>query len=320
MPASTDIPEDETLARSRDPVRVVGLGQACVDYLGTLEAYPEEDGKAELKKVSVGCGGPASTALVTLSRLSVPTAFLGSVSDDSRGLKIVDNLRAFGIDISGLKVTPGFTSQLAFIAVTRGSGKRTVFWQPGTAPHLEAREIDLGLFPEASILHVDSLMVQAASEAARQARSLGMYVVMDAGTMRKGTFELMPMVDTLIASETFPEPLVGPDVPVETALREIRKLGPSQVIITLGERGSIGLDRDGFRRQEAFQVGALDTTGAGDVYHGAYIYGLLQGWRMSECMRFASATAAINCMHLGAQAGIPDLDAVSRLLGPCETR
>ncbi|HUU81329.1 MAG TPA: PfkB family carbohydrate kinase, partial [Acidobacteriota bacterium] len=86
--------------------------------------------------------------------------------------------------------------------------------------------------------------------------------------------------------------------------------GPKQVVITLGAKGSIGLDRQEIVRQEAFKVKAVDTTGAGDVYHGAYIYGILQGWELRECMRFASAAAALKCKEMGAQSGVPDLEAI----------
>jgi ribokinase len=140
---------------------------------------------------------------------------------------------------------------------------------------------------------------------------------MDAGTMREGTRELMRSVDILIASETFATPLVGAERKPEAALYALRDLGPRQVVVTMGERGSIGLDQKGIFRQKAFPVNAVDTTGAGDVYHGAYIYGLIQNWDMAGCMRFASATAALNCTKIGAQAGIPSLEAIRELLAGC---
>jgi ribokinase len=293
-----------------ETIQVVGLGQACVDYLGTTPLYPPEDGKIELTDLDMLCGGPASTALVTLSRLGISTSFLGSISDDLFGKKIIDNLKNEKVDVSYLKVTPGYTSQFAFIAVTQGSGKRTILWHRGSVPHLTANDVVLSFFPKARVLHVDSLMIEASIEAARQAKELGMYVVMDAGTMRQGSKELAQLVDIIIASESFAAPLVGLEAPIETALHALRDLGPSQVVITLGVKGSIGLNDQGTFRQEAFQVKALDTTGAGDVYHGAYIYGLLQGWEMPKCMRFASAAAALKCEKIGAQTGIPDLDAI----------
>ncbi len=297
-----------------DVIQVIGLGQACVDYLGRLNAFPREDGKAELTDLHIQCGGPASTALVTLSRLGISTAFLGSISDDPFGVKILNNLKSEKIDVSCLKSTPGYTSQSAFIAITREGEKRTIFWHRGTVPHLVKRDVDISQFTKARILHTDGLMVKASIEAARQAKSLGMTVVMDAGTMREGSKELCKLVNILIASETFATPLVGQDAPHDTALHALKDLGPEQVVITLGARGSIGLNNQGIVRQKAFPISAVDTTGAGDVYHGGYIYGLLQGWDMHECMRFASATAALKCAEIGSQSGIPNLKDINALL------
>ncbi len=297
-----------------DKIQVVGLGQACVDYLSELSFYPPEDGKAELIGLHMRCGGPASTAIVTLSRLGIPTSFLGSVSDDQFGIDIVKNLEKEKVDVSCLKITSGYTSQFAFIAITNESGKRTVFWHRGSVPHLTEEDVDIRRFPKARILHLDGLMVEASTKAAIQAKKLGMTVVMDAGTLRDGTKKLVSLVDILIASETFATPLVGPGAPHETALKTLQELCPGQVIITLGAGGSIGLNDHGIVHQEAFTVPVVDTTGAGDVYHGAYIYGVLQGWEMHECMRFASAAAALNCKEIGAQTDILNLKGINDLM------
>jgi ribokinase len=151
-------------------------------------------------------------------------------------------------------------------------------------------------------------MVEASIEAARQAKEMGFTVVMDAGTLREGYQELVCMVDVLIASERFGSALVGPDKPVHKALEVLSQWGPKEVVITLGPKGSIGWSGGERASQKAFPIDAVDTTGAGDVYHGAYIYGLLRGWNMADCMRFASAVSALKCMEIGARKGIPTLE------------
>jgi sugar/nucleoside kinase (ribokinase family) len=138
---------------------------------------------------------------------------------------------------------------------------------------------------------------------------------MDAGTMREGSKELVALVDVVIASETFLRPLAGTNVSHEKTLRAIKEFGAGQVVVTLGPKGSVGMNEHGIMiRQKAFSVRAKDTTGAGDVYHGAYLYGLLQGWDMPECMSFASTTAALKCTMIGAQTGIPDLQTVREFM------
>lgn len=288
-------------------IQVIGLGQACLDYLGTLPLFPGEDEKVELLDIHRLCGGPASTAVVTLSRLGIRTAFIGSVSDDPFGAEIMEGLDREGVDRRYLKVTPGHTSQFAFIAISQGTGKRTVFWHRGSVPHLKGEEVDLSPFRSAQVLHLDGLMLDASIEAARQAKGLKMQVVLDAGTMREGSLRLVSLVDVLIASERFAEPLIGPGASAEAMVRRLSGLGPKEVVVTLGARGSIGWDGSEMIVQKAFPVDAVDTTGAGDVYHGAYVYGILRKWGMAECMCFASAVSALKCRAVGAREGIPDL-------------
>lgn len=294
--------------------RVIGLGQACVDILGRVPLFPREDGKVELVELHRQCGGPASTALVALSRLGVPCSFLGSVSDDPLGDEIVGALKAEGVDASLLRVTPGYSSQFAFIAVSRKSGDRTVFWHRGSVPHLTKNQVDLSPFAQAEIVHLDGLMIEASLEAVAQARSRKLTVVLDAGTMREGSLELASRVDILIASARFADPLAGAGAEPEKAFDALCALGPKTVVMTLGRRGSIGWDGDARVWQQAFPVEAVDTTGAGDVYHGGYIYGVLQNWPLKESMRFASAVAALKCREMGARRGIPGLDEVKAFM------
>jgi sulfofructose kinase len=300
--------------RSFENIEVVALGQACVDYLGRVPSYPREDGKIELLELQSQCGGPASTALVTLSRLGIRTSLLGSVSDDPIGVAVLEGLRADQVDHSFLKITPGYTSQFAFIAVSRESGNRTIFWHRGSAPPLKTEDVDLSPFSEAKVLHLDGLMIEASIEAARQARARDLKVVLDAGTMREGSLDLVSQIDVLIASERFAAPLVGEHSSAEKALETLSRFGPEKIVITLGAKGSVGWDRGEVLAQGAFPVDVVDTTGAGDVYHGAYIYGLLKGWDMKACMRFASATSALKCRAIGARAGIPTLQQATQFL------
>jgi sulfofructose kinase len=312
------------MEKGLEPPVVVGLGQICVDYVGQLPAYPPEDTKAELKELRMSCGGPAATAMTALSRWGVPTSLLSGISDDYFGRKISETLKKEGVDTAHLKIVPGCASQFAFIAVTTDGGKRTVFWNPSSVPPLAPEEIRLERFSSARILHVDGLMLDAAIIAAQQAKALGWTVVMDAGTLRHGTLDLVSHVDVLIASETFADPLVGAETPKEEALQRLLELGPGQVVITLGAKGSMGLTKGNLVHRPAFQIVSKDTTGAGDVYHGGYIYGLLKGWQMPQCMAFASASAALKCQKGGGWRGIPTLGDIEMLMDvsgspPCES-
>ncbi|MFO8091059.1 MAG: PfkB family carbohydrate kinase [Desulfatiglandaceae bacterium] len=302
------------MKQNLENVKVVGFGQASFDFLGQLSRYPQEDHKCELKDLATGCGGPAATAMVTLSRLGVQTSFIGAVGDDRFGAEIIRFLETEKVDISFLKSIPGCMSQLAFIAVT-AAGSRTIFWHRGTVPSPEPSEIDLSPFTGARVLHLDGLKIEASIAAARQAKSMGITVVLDAGTFREGTDLLLPLVDILIASERFAVPLVGVGKASDAeAIKTLVSFGPTQVVITQGARGSVGFDGGEIIHQTAFNVKAVDTTGAGDVYHGAYIYRFLEGEDIAGCMKFASAAAAYKCTVSGNLKGVPHLEQVLEIM------
>ena len=297
-------------------IRVIGLGQACFDCLGRMPYFPDEDSKIELTDLHMQCGGPVASALTVLSRFGISTSFIGSISDDYFGSEILGSLKDESIDTTFLKVTPGFTSQFAFISINNTNGNRTIFWKRSSAPFLSAEEIDLTLFSNAEYLHLDGLMTDASIEAAKQAKKSGIKVVIDAGTLREGLLDLIPLSDVLITSEKFAEAILNTyNYTPELALEKLKELSDADnIIITRGIKGSIGLSRDTINEQPAYKINAVDTTGAGDVYHGAYIYGLLMGWDMPHCMHFASAVSAIKCENVGVKNAIPGLDEIKKFM------
>ena len=296
-------------------IKVVGLGQACFDCLGRIPCFPDEDTKIELTDLHMQCGGPVASALTVLSGFGIRSSFIGSISDDYFGTEIVKNLRNESIDTTQLKITPGFTSQFAFISINRVNGNRNIFWKRSSAPFLTADEIDLTIFKNAEYLHLDGLMIDASIEAAKQAKKMGLKVVIDAGTLREGFLDLLPYADVLITSEKFAEAISGDNnFKPESALEKLKGISRADTIITRGTKGSIGLSGDKIITQPAFKIDAVDTTGAGDVYHGAYIYGLIMKWDMHACMRFASAVSAIKCKNVGVKNAVPGIEIIKNFM------
>jgi len=293
-------------------VEVVGVGHAAVDYLGVVPRYPAVDTTIELEQFSMQGGGPVATALVTLAVLGVETGFVGKVSDDDFGDFIRQGLIEAGVDTSHLVVEPGRVSPLSFIAVEQASGKRTIFYTRGDVARLQPAELPLDLIAAAKILHVDGLQMEAQLAAARHAREHGVLVVYDAGSDREGAEELVGLSDVLIASERFAAE-VGAGALAE-GLRVLSAKGPKAVVITIGEEGSVGMENGETYILPPLPIDVVDTTGAGDVYHGAFIYGMLQGWNLRERMRFANAAAGLKCRALGGRAGIATREQIDRAL------
>lgn len=294
-------------------IAVVGLGQCSLDLLGRLEDYPAVDQKVELAEVLVQGGGPVATALVTLARLGVATAFAGRCGDDDHGHCIRGGLEGEEVDCRWLRFDAGASSQFAFIAVD-GVARRTIFWHRGNARPLGAAELPPALLSGVRVLHLDGLQAEAALAAARRAREAEVTTVLDGGTWREGTRELLPYIDHLVVSERFARQVVS-DGPATGALDPLLDFGPRAVTVTLGAAGSVSRDQRGATyHQAAFAVPAVDTTGCGDVFHGGYIYGLLQDWPLPRTLRFAAACAALKTRALGGRTAIPTLGEVEALL------
>ncbi len=293
---------------------VVGLGQCCVDYLALVERYPYVNEKSEVNKLTIQGGGPVATAMVTLSRLGVSTSFIGKISDDYFGTLIQDSLTVEHVNIDHIVVEKGGRSQVSFIVIEKETGKRTIFWTKPTVASLSPDEINKDIIRNARVLHLDELMIEGSLEAARCAKDAGVTVVVDAGSLREGSLELIKMADYVITSEVFAKQYYSNNYDAKTAAMELLKMGSRAVVVTLGDKGSITVSKESYFYQPAFKIKAVDTTGCGDVFHGAFIFGLIQRWDLKETIRFASATAALKCRNIGGRTSIPDLREVEEFL------
>ena len=297
-------------------MKVAGLGQCSLDNLFVVDSFPAPDTKKEVIEWTTAGGGPVATALAGLSRLGMDCFFYGIIGDDEAGGKIADSLRSENIDITGLLKRPVSDSQVAFIAVEKNSGKRTIFWKRPSAGPLKPDELPDDFPADTDFLLVDGLMAEASIYAAEKARKKNIPVMLDAGRVRKGTIELAQMCDYVVASEEFAGELINSrnSFEPEKAIMRMKSFGAKTVTITLGDKGSITASGNEVFQTPAFKVDVADTTGAGDVFHGGYIYGLLQKWDIKDVVRFASAFAALKCKKLGGRAGIPALEEVEDLL------
>ncbi len=293
---------------------VVGLGQCCIDYLGVVGQYPDINKKEEVSNLTIQGGGPVATAMVTLSRLGASTAFIGKIADDEFGDLIKEGLADESVNIDHIVVEKGKRSQFAFIVIEKGTGKRTIYWSRATVTTFKPDDINRSVISAAKVLLLDGLMKEGTMVAAQYAREAGGTIVVDAGSVREGTLALVNLSDYFIASEDFAKQFSRDNSPKKTAM-ELLKLGAKTVIVTLGEKGSICVTPEKYFYQPAFKVKAVDTTGCGDVFHGAFIFGLLQKWDLHETMRFASATAALKCREIGGRTAIPDIKDVEAFLG-----
>ncbi len=284
---------------------LLAIGHAALDRVVQVDLFPGADEKAQVTLLTDGGGGPAATAMVTVARMGGRGVLCAAVGQDAAGERIRDELQSEGVDIQPMQVRAGCRSPLSYVVVEQKTASRTIFWDRGNAPQLSPDEIPAGLVEGAAALLVDGHQGPAQRAAARRARQAGVPVVLDGGSLRPSTRELLELTDHAVVSERFARDWCGETG--EEGLRALQAAGPAVAVITLGERGCIGAQGGETLTIPALPVRAVDTNGAGDVFHGAYLMGLDRGLSLLQRLHLAGAAAGLACRTPGARPGIPGL-------------
>jgi len=297
------------------PCDVIGIGANSVDYVNRLPAYPEPQGpfsKMRIREQAVCCGGQTATALAACSRLGLTVRYIGATGTDGNGKRLREELQRRDIDATEA-VIRDVPNQFAIILVDEQSGERIVLWDRDERLRLRPRELVRETIAAARLVHVDDVDQPAAIMAARIGREIGLPVTSDIDRITELTPELVEAVTIPIFAEHVPSGLTGVS-DLEEALRRLRDRHEGLLIVTRGALGALALEGDRLIRSPGFPVSAVDTTGAGDVFRGGLILGLLRGWSTEAALAFANAAAAISCTRLGAMEGVPDLAEVEKLV------
>ena len=288
----------------RAKVDVAGLGLNATDTVLTVRKFPALGGKERVVALSTQAGGQVATALVTCRRLGLKVRYIGKVGDDPEGKLQLASLRREGLDMSDTRMIRGVPTQYGYILVDQATGERTVFWDRDGRLAVQPKEIVPAAINTARLLHLDGCDVDAACVAAIRARRARIPVLADLDTVYKNVEKLFPHIDYLIASTQFLPAVTGRADPfkvLEYMAREYRVPMPG---MTLGRDGALAYHAGRFYYSPGFVVETVDTTGAGDVFHGAFAYAVLEGWDIPRALDFANAMAALNCTALGARGGI----------------
>lgn len=283
---------------------VIGLGIATMDVLTRVPRPPKSDEVMPVSEITVAGGGPVATALVTLSRLGAKTEYLGTIAADSWGKMIRADLDREGVNYQNAVEIEGSESIVSVVLVEEETASRSILYHHSRLPELESTHVDPALITQARVLHLDGFHFSAAMQAATYAKEAGVLVSFDggAGTRLDGVERLLEKVDVMIVAREFAVMHTGRGDLREAALR-LLEFGARVVVITDGSNGSWYWDGARELHQPAYQIAAVDTTGAGDVYHGAYLFGLLRDWTPEHCLRFATAASALKCMRPGGRGG-----------------
>jgi sulfofructose kinase len=289
---------------------VVGVGLNATDTVLIVPRFPAYGGKAPFTREFYSVGGQVATAMVTCARLGLRAKYIGAVGDDERARLQVESLLASGIDVEHVQQRVNCPNQSAYIVVDESTGERTIFWNRPDALAISPADITPDQIACARLLHIDGHDTAAVEHAARIARGANIPVTVDVDTIYAGFDRVLPLVDYLIASSEFPARWTGIEDPCAALNAIQQKSGMRVAAMTLGAHGALAFVEGRFHYSPAFVVNCVDTTGAGDVFHGAFCYAVLQQMPIADALEFSNAMAALNCTALGARGRVSSADEV----------
>lgn len=282
------------------------VGHAAWDLCFVVEGYPAENSKVQTELLVESGGGPAANAAWLLARWGAPVALAALLGDDDYGRRSLAELQQAGVDCRLVERRPGYLTPVSAIIVNRANGSRTICNRKRPAASLAlARDAFAGLKPRLLLFDGHEL---DASLAAMQAFPEAI-TVLDAGSLREGTRQLAPRVDYLVCSQRFAGQVTGEPEVVgrwQTCIRRVRELNGKVAVVTLGEQGLIFDDGHNSGRLAALGVKAIDTTAAGDIFHGAFAYALLRDLDLGGALRLATTAAGLSVQRFGGRPSAPD--------------
>lgn len=289
---------------------IVCVGQSAFDITIPIQE-PVIDNRKYRIQTEIQCGGgPALNASCLCSLWGAPVQLVSRIGKDSYGNKLKEILQKYGVNTEYLIPDEGVQTPYSYIYVNTENGNRTIFNRP--AQFSKTDYSGDGLNPEVILSdgHEDKISIELIKKYPNAVS------VVDAGSYRESTLKVARQVDYLVCSEDFARQYTGSEVRLEDwegckkIFRQIQEINHKTVVITLGEKGLLYEEDGELQRLPAYTVKAVDTTGAGDIFHGAFAYGVYQKKSLLQNLKQSSMAAAISVQTIGGQSSIPKLQTV----------
>jgi len=294
------------------PVDVAGIGINATDTIIRLPQFPTPDSKMEVRSVDVTPGGQVASAIVACRRWGLSTRYVGKVGDDSAGRFQRREMEREGVEAHWIEA-PGAPSQSSIVLVDQTSGERTILWQRDSRIALRPEDLRREFILNSKCLLVDGHDTEASALAARWAHEESIPVVADFDNLYPGVEDLLRFVDFPVTSQKFPERVTGESNLLKSLPRIHREFKCRLIGATLGAQGALAWDGERFLLCAGLRVKVIDTTGAGDIFHGGFVFGLIRGWPIEEILKFSCAAAALNCTAVGARGRIAAPEEIAQL-------
>jgi sulfofructose kinase len=292
-------------------VDIAGIGLNATDIVMEVARFPVADSKTRLLSVQTLPGGQTATAMIACARWGLRTRYIGRTGDDAGGKLHKEELDRAGVESRLIRVQ-NCASQVSFIFVDKSSGERTILWDRDPRLALRRSDFRRDWVISARLLHLDGHDPRAGVAAARWAHQAGIPVVADLDTVYPGLTRLLHFVDYPVTSRDFPFRVTGEEDLLRALPRIFARYRFRLLCCTLGRDGALAWDGTRFWYARSYRVRAVDTTGAGDLFHAGFAFGLLRGWEWQGILDFSCAAAGLNCTGLGARGGIRPLREIQR--------
>ena len=298
----------EPMAFHMNPPHVLGIGAATWDHFVMVPEFPQDEGITQALATAEQGGGPVATAMCVLAHLGTPAVLLDAQGDDPTGRLIIRDLQRHAVFTDHIRIESGASSAVAHILVRQRDGARHIFFRPATVSAIRAEDVDPSLVKDASLLHLNGRHEKAARHAATLAKEVGILVSFDggAGRYRESIRDLVLASDLRILAKEFALKYAGAST-LEGAAAELLRDNPSLLVITDGVAGSHIWSRgeEPFHQPATHVDEVVDTTGCGDVFHGAFLHGWHQRWPIKKTAQFAADLAAKTARGLGGRWALP---------------
>jgi sugar/nucleoside kinase (ribokinase family) len=301
------------MSAKEEKPEILGLGEICKDWVSVIPHFPKPDEKVDSEMEDYFGGGVTANYITATTRLGIKSAFIGAVGDDDAGdFLIQDMIREKSITKFVVK-KKGMKTAVNFIFVVKEGGQKTIIQSPYLqTTKLTPEEIKLEWFKGAKLLHTTAVHEDLTLKSFEYAKENKLKISLDLESQIaiRGIKRLKPIldqVDILLPNKMGAMTITKQKSPIEAA-KEFIKWGIETVVITLGEKGAMAITKNGIFEAPAFEVKAVDATGAGDTFCAAFSYGnTLKKWPLEKSLVFANAAASIKMLKLGARTGMPTL-------------
>jgi sulfofructose kinase len=292
--------------RQNEPLLVAGFGSAVIDVLMMATESIGLQRKNQINRQTIQIGGVIPTALVVLSRLGIKTELHSVVGPDIFGETLLSQLQNEHVGLANITKIPDMHTPMACVVIHNDNGQRTSFYTTGMFSTLTDLTLADSLNPNAQYLIADGHNFTLTREFIKHARENKIRVLLDLGNPKEGIEELASMADAIIIPKAYWGTLGGKNP--EMIVKDFLTKGPELVVLTMEEKGCLVGTHEAVFHQPSYDVTAIDTNGAGDVFFGTFMYGLTKRWDLPKIAQFACAAAARSCTIFGKDQKIPNTE------------